>query len=123
MAHQYCIRCGAKNIYESTKPKFCSGCGDPFNTTVSKSTVIDEDFDETEESYDDKLHINTSSLRRGWKAQVDNVQRDTIRDLFSNPAPPSEKRTRPRPKSLGDNAAQSTMAECSHVQGSKEIGK
>ena len=36
MTSEYCAQCGHKLYFESVKPKFCSKCGEPFNTYTAK---------------------------------------------------------------------------------------
>lgn len=36
MLTMYCGNCGSKNEYISSKPKFCSNCGEPFDKAFSK---------------------------------------------------------------------------------------
>jgi len=66
----YCSDCGAPTNYTSNKPKFCTGCGLPFDKNISKipvknitSTVIQKpqikqlDDDEYDD-YDNETEIN-----------------------------------------------------------------
>ena len=60
----YCKSCGAATAYGSKKPKFCSHCGEPFDSTAKASTptkrpapqkkqVIAQEFHEDEHIADD----------------------------------------------------------------------
>ena len=70
----YCKSCGAPTVYGSKKPKFCSHCGEPFDSTVKASTptkrpapqkkqIITQEFHEDEEIHEDSPQIpNISRL-------------------------------------------------------------
>ena len=70
----YCKSCGAPTVYGSKKPKFCSHCGEPFDSTVKASTptkrpapqkkqIITQEFNEDEEIHEDSTQIpNISRL-------------------------------------------------------------
>lgn len=116
MSHQFCVKCGQKNTYEASPPNFCCGCGEPFNKAISVART-----ETKEEERSGPLHIDKNKLKKDFVAEVDQVQRDTFGDLYHNPSP-RESYTRPRPKSLGDNAAKATRQECAPVKGTKEIG-
>ena len=70
----YCKSCGAPTVYGSKKPKFCSHCGEPFDSTVKASTPtkrpapqkkqsITQEFHEEEEIHEDSTQIpNISRL-------------------------------------------------------------
>ena len=70
----YCPECGTKMEYIAKKPKFCSHCGEPFDSTAKASTptkrptpqkkqVIAQDFHEDEPIADDSPRIpNISRL-------------------------------------------------------------
>ena len=70
----YCKSCGAPTAYGSKKPKFCSHCGEPFDSTVKASTptkrpapqkkqIITQEFHEDEEIHEDSTQIpNISRL-------------------------------------------------------------
>jgi hypothetical protein len=122
MNHQFCIQCGAKNLYQSSVPKFCCGCGKPFNRIQDN----EESFasQEEEEVIEKELTIDKSKLAQGWVADMGYSQNKmTIGDLINSPAERSEARiSRPRPKSLGENIVKQTMLECSPVKQSKELG-
>ena len=38
MLSEYCGQCGHKLYFEGVKPKFCSKCGEPFNSFSAKTT-------------------------------------------------------------------------------------
>jgi len=46
MIEKYCVHCGTRNIFEIT-PKFCCGCGKPFNKAVASVHVEEEEEEET----------------------------------------------------------------------------
>jgi hypothetical protein len=91
MNKEFCIQCGFKNVFEVSRPKFCAGCGKPFNTTtkvnsaekkVIRSHNQEDDFDE-EFNLDD---IDISKLKKSISYEGFNKNL-TLDDLWSNPAP------------------------------------
>ena len=38
MNKEFCIQCGHKNIFEVSKPRFCAGCGNQFNTLAKANS-------------------------------------------------------------------------------------
>ena len=96
MNKEFCIQCGHKNMFEVSRPKFCAGCGSPFNTlakTIPAKKVseaksqsrFDDDDNEDEESMSFS-QIDLSKLRNSiaYEGQNNKVKLD---DLWSNPAP------------------------------------
>lgn len=123
MNHQFCIQCGAKNLYQSSVPKFCCGCGKPFNRIQDNKETLASQEEEVE-VVEKQLIIDKSKLAQDWVADMGYSQNQmTIGDLINSPAERSEARvSRPRPKSLGENIVKQTMLECSPVKQSKELG-
>ena len=95
MNKEFCIQCGHKNMFEVSKPKFCAGCGSPFNTSaqisapkkISQAKTLNR-FDEDEEDDDGTSFsdIDLSKLRNtiAYESYSNKVKLD---DLWSNPAP------------------------------------
>jgi hypothetical protein len=42
MLKVYCTECGSPTTYSAVKPKFCSGCGTPFDKVVVNKTLIEK---------------------------------------------------------------------------------
>jgi hypothetical protein len=119
MSHQFCVKCGEKNTYEASPPNFCCGCGQPFNKSVATPKAVDQNEEVTSEA---TLNIDKTKLAEGWVAQVNSVERNTLGDLYKNPSPRGNNIARPRPKSLGENAAEATRQACAPVRSTKEVG-
>ena len=115
MNHEFCIQCGTKVTFEVSKPKFCSGCGSPFNTSlVSKSSRNEQEEDDGEEYVGGKFDIE--KLRKTVAAQVEG-RKVSLDDLWKDPHQSSYS---PRQASLdpeGNAILKQVMIEC---KGSKE---
>lgn len=69
MISKYCIHCGAKNTFEVT-PKFCNGCGEPFNrssASVKKRQIIEDDDYEDDE--DEVVRFDMDKLKKDWSIE------------------------------------------------------
>ena len=74
MTSEFCGQCGHKLYFESVKPKFCSKCGQPFNSfSVASKTVVKQsktkrfqvDDDDEEDDFDiDSLDKNKLGVER-----------------------------------------------------------
>ena len=120
MMHEFCVQCGHKNLFESVKPKFCAGCGRPFNVggaIVSKANLPEE---EVLEESDQMPQLNKDKLSQGWSTQVDNSGFPTFGSIAGSQAPSVRHH---RPKGFkGKDAVKSTMKESGRVTKSREIG-
>lgn len=87
MKHEFCMNCGAKNVYEVNKPKFCSGCGQPFNQRVAARTVESEP--EPIQGFD------LNKLRQAIRVETFNQGPVTVGALLENPCAPTKKEVRP----------------------------
>ncbi len=73
----FCVSCGSKILYEITKPKFCSSCGEPIGS-VSASSKREEVEEET-----GQLEVDIDKLKRDIKVEG-NTQGNTLQDLWSS---------------------------------------
>lgn len=93
MNKEFCIHCGHKNVFDVARPKFCAGCGSPFNRTTAPvikatapkvtKTVTSYDDEEEQESYT----IDINRLKDTFACEM-NSRKVSLDDLWSNPAPP-----------------------------------
>lgn len=119
MNHEFCINCGVKNVFEISKPKFCSGCGSPFNTSFSSSSPKrknDEEEGYIPQSFDLK------ALRASIVAET-NKSKTSLDDLWSDPAPKDPngiKRSHSSDPS-GAELLKKTMLDCAQVKEAKDI--
>ena len=102
MRNEYCISCGAANLFEVNRPKFCCGCGKVFNDAapqtsqakkrkVGRTNGEDEDFDEDDDFYDDEhISFDLNKLKQSISLDLD-AQRTSVEDLFANPLDPAHK--------------------------------
>lgn len=119
--HQFCVHCGEKNIYETAPPKFCCGCGNPFNKGISsvKPAVVEQE----EDGEVDSKGFNLDKLKKDWHGNTTDAHRETIGGIIStNPNSPRGG-SRPMPKSIreADNVVRLTENECAPVKESKEL--
>lgn len=93
MNKEFCFQCGHKNMFEVSRPKFCAGCGIPFNTSVKTAPAkkvsqakSENHFDDDEDESVSFSQIDLSKLRNSiaYEGVNNKVKLD---DLWSNPAP------------------------------------
>ena len=92
----FCVSCGHKNIYEATKPKFCSKCGQPVDgvgIAQANSQTI-----ESEESID-VTNINLDKLRQS--IVIEKKQPLKIEEVMGT-AEGNERPIKRRPSNLPD---------------------
>lgn len=119
MNHEFCIQCGHKNIYQVTKPKFCAGCGQPFNTTlVSKSSQREVEDDEEPEYVGGKFNIE--KLRKTVAAQVEG-NKVSLDDLWKDPQQSSYNPRQASTDPEGNILLKQIMTECKGVKEPVEI--
>ena len=115
MNYEFCIQCGTKVAFEVSKPKFCSGCGDPFNTSfVSKSSKQDLQEDHEQDYVGGKFDIE--KLRKTVAAQVEG-NKVSLDDLWKNPQQSSYSPRRASSDPEGNALLKQVMTEC---KGAKE---
>ncbi len=115
MIHEFCVKCGHKNLFESVKPKFCAGCGQPFNVgaEVSEATVAEEELDQP-------VSTDKKKLSQDWSAQVDHSGFPTFGSIAGD-GPPAQRHRRPK-GFKGNDVVKATMKEFGKVTRSKEVG-
>lgn len=63
----FCVNCGHKNIYETSVPKFCAGCGQQVGVISSASTNEKEEESHTPTIRATKLDVDIEdSYRLKW---------------------------------------------------------
>ena len=72
----FCVSCGFKILYEVTKPKFCSSCGQGI-ASLSASSKKQEPEEENE------LDLDLNKLKRGIVAEV-STQKTNLGQLWSS---------------------------------------
>lgn len=106
MRKEYCISCGAANLFEVNRPKFCCGCGNVFNDATPQTSqakkrnvgrtryddnLDDEDLDEEDDDYEDfHTSFDMNKLKQSISLNVD-FQKTSVEDLFANPLDPAHK--------------------------------
>jgi hypothetical protein len=115
MNKEFCIQCGHKNMFEVSRPKFCAGCGSPFNTsakTAPAKKVSQSDFDDNEDESVAFNQIDLSKLRNSiaYEGANNKVKLD---DLWSNPAPRENIERRGFSGPDGQELLNQTEKECS----------
>lgn len=141
MNSEYCISCGKKSFFESSKPAFCGFCQKPFNradsssysstsnpssakTTSSskakRSLFVDSDDEDDEDEFVD-LQLNKRELAKDFEIEIFQDRPQTFEDLAIHGASPRrQKEIRPEFKPGADIIAVSHQ-ECARVQVSKEV--
>ena len=117
MNKEFCIQCGHKNMFEISKPKFCAGCGSPFNTSaqisapkkISQAKTLNNFDEEDDVSFSD---IDLSKLRNTIAYEV-HSSKVKLDDLWSNPAPRENIERRGFSGPEGQELLNQTEKECS----------
>lgn len=120
MNKEFCINCGHKNVFEVSKPKFCAGCGTPFNT----SSVASFKREEVEEDSVSPLEsLDMEKLRASIIAES-SKEKKSLDDLWRSPAPrdPNMHRS-PSSDPSGKEIIKQTMNDCAPVKAAKEINE
>ena len=118
MNKEFCINCGHKNLFEVSKPKFCAGCGSPFNTSSNQSIASEENENEISELKQFDINKLKSSIVFESRSSI-----KTLDDLWKDPAPRDNNTFRsPSSDPSGNEIIKRTMSECSPVKQAKEIG-
>jgi hypothetical protein len=96
MRKEYCISCGAANLFEVNRPKFCCGCGNVFNDAspqtsqakkrnVGRTKYEEDDEDEYDEygDYDNSSEQSSFDLNKLKQSiSIDlSAQKTSVEDL------------------------------------------
>jgi len=73
----FCVSCGFKILYEVTKPKFCSSCGEPIGS-ISSSAKAEEQGEVEETSM---ASIDLDKLKRGISVEA-NSSKQNLKDIW-----------------------------------------
>jgi len=110
----FCSSCGHKNVYEVTKPKFCSSCG----TTIGASAPAKarkEAVAEIEYEEEGSRFFDLDKMKKDIVAEA-NTQKTTLTDLWKSATPEDANRSRmSRPASNlpnGDAMIKQSQADC-----------
>ena len=134
---EYCVKCGAGNVFESSRPRFCNGCGSAFNrldtsesssSKALKSRVSDDDDEDDDEDYN-PLKINKRELAKDWSIDMpkQKIGIGSFQDLaFNQSAPKSNLPPREAPKDVqnleGAALLKAVRQECAKPKTAREIG-
>lgn len=122
MQHEFCINCGQKNVFEISKPKFCSGCGEPFNTTVASRHIRKQEQEQENDDGDgfDVSSIDIDKLRKqiGIESFARKVSLD---DLWSSPTPTDRSRRPAVSSPQGEALLQAIKKDCAPTQRARDI--
>ena len=112
MKTEYCPTCGAKNLYDLHRPKFCSSCGSNMSPSeasnsniISKQTVPVENIDIDDPSGEDIFEVPQISKFQ-YDLDISSLQskRTTIGRLAQ------DKKENPNQEKLGKRSAPKTRA-------------
>lgn len=112
------MACGHKNVFEVSKPKFCAGCGSPFNSSIASEPDSHTDLEDvyTGTSFDIK------KLRASIISESKGNNKSTLDQIWSDPAPRSEGSSRSASNDpSGKEIIHQTMSECSSSKQPKDI--
>jgi hypothetical protein len=88
----FCSSCGHKNVYEVTKPKFCSACGSSIGAAAPaparKEAVAEIDYEE-----ENSRSFDLKKMKRDIVAEASS-QNTTLTDLWKSATPEDANRTR-----------------------------
>ncbi len=131
---EFCILCGAKNIYESSRPRYCCSCGQAFNRTPDKpveshssskpkkkSIFVNNDEEEEDEEDFSNLQLDKNTLAKDWSIEVVKPVYPTFEDLAIHSARPrGERHSRPEFK-VDCDIIQASRQECAKVSASRDV--
>ncbi len=102
----FCVSCGFKILYEVTKPKFCSSCGEGVGGTSSAKKERVE--------AESELDIDIEKLKGDISIEGSSAK-TTLDDLWSSPAPlsTSDERRPPSNDPEGQALLDQTIKDCS----------
>jgi hypothetical protein len=111
----FCSSCGHKNVYEVTKPKFCSACGTPIGASAPaparKEAVAEIEYEE-----EGSRSFDLERMKRDVVAEASS-QQTTLTDLWKSATPEDANRSRtPRPAPNlpnGEAMIKQSQADCS----------
>lgn len=111
----FCSSCGHKNVYEVTKPKFCSSCGATIGLAAPaparKEAVAEIEYEE-----ESPRSFDLDKMKRDIVAEASS-QNITLTDLWKSATPEDANRSRsPRPAANlpnGDAMIKQSQADCS----------
>ena len=134
--HRFCVHCGFKNLYDSSPPKFCGGCGLAADKAIRPSTSNssrqnddeDDDSDDDDDIYE-SLNINKRELAKDWVVDMPETKLGigSFQDLAIHQSSPKIKLPpRAIPKDVkalnAKNIIKATIQECAKPKTSREIG-
>lgn len=121
MNKEFCINCGHKNLFEISKPKFCAGCGNPFNVSSASARMRVKEEIEEEDDFQGAACYDIEKLR-GSIVSESASNKTTLDQLWSDPAPRDPNLIRQGSSDpSGNEILKQTMKECSKVKEAKEI--
>jgi|TARA_R110002020_G_scaffold33403_1_gene101743 hypothetical protein len=101
----FCVSCGFKILYEVTKPKFCSSCGESVTSISSGKTKEEKD--------DSSVDINIEKLKQDVVIEKSTGGLD-VKNLWANASGPSNVEPRSEsPDPQGKDLLDKTIQDCS----------
>jgi hypothetical protein len=110
----FCSSCGHKNVYEVTKPKFCSSCGTTIGASAPaparREAVAEINYEE-----ESSRSFDLGKMKNDITAEA-NSQQTTLTDLWKSATPEDANRekTSRRASNLpnGDDMIKQSQADC-----------
>jgi|14_taG_2_1085336.scaffolds.fasta_scaffold06606_4 predicted RNA-binding Zn-ribbon protein involved in translation (DUF1610 family) len=113
----FCVSCGTKNVYETTKPKFCANCGEAISGVSQATQQTSDEVEEVSVS-----SIDLDGLKRGIGVQY-NKSVTKIEDVFGKGADGSASRRAPSNLPSGKDIIKHNMQDCAQASRSKDINE
>lgn len=119
MNHEFCMKCGHKQLFVAQKPKFCSACGSLFNPVSASVSEPEEEL----ESSSSISHINLNSLKSSIKYETRGSAL-SLDSLWSDPLDGKQIVKRPVPN-LGNSqeVLEQSIRECSSSKIPKSVNE
>jgi len=110
----FCSSCGHKNVYEVTKPKFCSSCGTTIGS-AAPAPAREEAVAEIEREEESPRSFDLNKMKNDIIAEA-NSQQTTLTDLWKSATPEDANRdkTSRRASNLpnGEDMLKQSQADC-----------
>lgn len=110
----FCSSCGHKNVYEVTKPKFCSSCGTTIGASAPaparREAVAEIDYEE-----ESSRSFDLGKMKNDIIAEA-NSQQTTLTDLWKSATPEDANREKTSRRSSnlpnGEDMIKQSQADC-----------
>lgn len=81
MANIFCTECGAKHPYAGIKPKFCSSCGESFQSTSVGVRSTLANTKRLNEEDDEELNVDEVPVLKKLSLSIDRQEKITLGSL------------------------------------------